>query len=207
MNKQNGFSAVIVLLSILVITALGFTGYYVWNTQQDKNATTSDTQPAVAGAKEDSSKVAEQQVKQTLPNNQDYLVIEEWGVKIPVDKKYSDLSIKKYCDAGNECAFIYSPTQIDLANKISGTCYKPLEDNNIGIIVRYKDPNASRLGATLKDFYPPSVKLGEWYYGYGSPAEATCMYGNANPANNDLSDYYLSSEKDMVEYIKKIQEQ
>ena len=36
MNRQNGFSAVIVLLSILVITVIGFTGYYVWNTQQDK---------------------------------------------------------------------------------------------------------------------------------------------------------------------------
>ncbi len=50
MKKQNGFSAVIVLLSILVVTAIGFTGYYVWNTQQDKKEDTSTTQPAVAGA-------------------------------------------------------------------------------------------------------------------------------------------------------------
>lgn len=55
MAKQSGFSAVIVLLSILVVTAIGFTGYYVWNTQQGKKndtkndssaSTTVDQQPA-----------------------------------------------------------------------------------------------------------------------------------------------------------------
>lgn len=46
MKKQNGFSAVIALLSILVVTAIGFTGYYVWNTQQDmKEDTNSSTAP------------------------------------------------------------------------------------------------------------------------------------------------------------------
>ena len=35
MYKQKGFSAVILLLSLLLIVAIGFTGYYVWNTQNN----------------------------------------------------------------------------------------------------------------------------------------------------------------------------
>jgi hypothetical protein len=31
MNKQKGFSAVIILLALVVIVAVGFAGYYVWN--------------------------------------------------------------------------------------------------------------------------------------------------------------------------------
>ncbi len=37
MNKQKGFSAVILLLSLVLIVAVGFTGYYVWNTQKNKD--------------------------------------------------------------------------------------------------------------------------------------------------------------------------
>ena len=37
MNKQKGFSTVIVLLSVLVVTAVGFAGYYVYNQQENKS--------------------------------------------------------------------------------------------------------------------------------------------------------------------------
>ena len=52
MKNQNGFSAAILLLTILVITAIGLTGYFVWNQQTTKN-------------KEETSQVAgQQQAKQ-----------------------------------------------------------------------------------------------------------------------------------------------
>jgi Tfp pilus assembly protein PilX len=205
MKKQNGFSAVIVLLSILVVTAIGFTGYYVWNTQQDKKEDTSTTQPAVAGA-EETTATTEQTAEQAPQDTQKYLVIEEWGVKIPVDKKYSDLYINKYCvDDRDYCAFIYSPTQITLAKSINGTCYSPADSNNIGRIVRYKNPDGQHLGTTSGLAFPPAKKLGDWYYGFDVPDEATCQYGNANPANNDLSNYYIQFNEDITEYINKIQ--
>lgn len=36
MKNQKGFSVVVVILALLLIVAVGFTGYYVWNSQQSK---------------------------------------------------------------------------------------------------------------------------------------------------------------------------
>ena len=44
MKNQKGFSAVVLLLSLILVVAIGFTGYFVWNTQQNK-----ETKSSVAG--------------------------------------------------------------------------------------------------------------------------------------------------------------
>jgi hypothetical protein len=205
MKKQNGFSAVIVLLSILVVTAIGFTGYYVWNTQQDKKEDTSTTQPAVAGA-EETAATTEQTAEQAPQDTQKYLIIEEWGVKIPVESQYSDLVINRYCENDmNDCAYIFSPTQIKLAKENNAKCYSLENMNNLGSVVRYRDPSAQYMGTTMGKAFYPNIKLANWYYGYRMPSEATCMFDGSNYINNDLTSYYAKFEKDIVEYIKKIQ--
>lgn len=45
MNKQKGFSAVVLLLSLILVVAIGFTGYYVWNTQQNKKEDSAVVEP------------------------------------------------------------------------------------------------------------------------------------------------------------------
>lgn len=44
MKNQKGFSAVLVLLSLILVVAIGFTGYFVWNIQQNK-----ETENSVSG--------------------------------------------------------------------------------------------------------------------------------------------------------------
>lgn len=75
MKKQNGFSVVVVLLSILVVTALGLTGYYVWNTQNNKKDVT----------------IAGNETSKPTVNKIDYISLNALGIKIPetpATKKY-----------------------------------------------------------------------------------------------------------------------
>ena len=43
-NKQKGFSTVILLLSLILVAIVGFTGYYVWNQQNNKKTTENSNQ-------------------------------------------------------------------------------------------------------------------------------------------------------------------
>jgi len=43
-QNQSGFGAVEVLLLLLLVTIVGFAGYYVWNNQQDKSIKTSQSE-------------------------------------------------------------------------------------------------------------------------------------------------------------------
>lgn len=53
MKTQKGFSAVVVLLALLLISIVGFSGYYIWHTQQ--NQETSETQSNITNTPKDSS--------------------------------------------------------------------------------------------------------------------------------------------------------
>lgn len=48
MNKQKGFSLVEGLLVILILTIIGFGGYYVWNRDKDSTASNSETASQIA---------------------------------------------------------------------------------------------------------------------------------------------------------------
>jgi len=163
MKKQNGFSAVIVLLSILVVTAIGFTGYYVWNTQQDKKEDTSTTQPAVAGA-EETAATTEQTAEQAPQDTQKYLVIEEWGVKIamPGSEKATYLFYKPA--AGTETQSLIG---IDYNSSVSAYAKSDA----------LTDKNCSKLGVTMyrttqkPDDSWQNKKVGDYYFvATGSPA-------------------------------------
>ncbi|MCA9351079.1 hypothetical protein KC874_05310 [Candidatus Saccharibacteria bacterium] len=78
MINHKGFSAVIVLLSILVLTAIGFTGYYVWNTQQEDDQLNAANQQSATLVSQEPTNTNNSPV-----DTQKYLVINEWGVKIP----------------------------------------------------------------------------------------------------------------------------
>jgi hypothetical protein len=179
---------------------VGFTAYYVWNTQNNKKEEKSEVASSTETEKD---KPAEEKTPAKV--EQKYLVIKEWGVKIPIDDKYSDLVINRYCENDKDyCAFIYSPTQINLAKSVNAKCYSPESENNLGSVVRYKDPNTQYMGTTMGQAFSPNKKLGDWYYGYKMPNEATCQFDGPNNLNNDLSNYYANFEKDIFNYINSI---
>lgn len=88
MKGQKGFSAVVLLLGILVVTAVGFTAYYVWNTQNNKKEESVVVEPTA----EVKSETVNNNTK--TPDTQKYLVIKEWGVKIPISDKFADLNYR-----------------------------------------------------------------------------------------------------------------
>ncbi len=89
MNKQRGFSTVVLLLGLLLIVAVGFTGYYVWNSQNNKKEDKAEVAPATT-TKQEAKKIEPSPVKE----EQKYLVIKEWGVKIPLSEKITDLTYR-----------------------------------------------------------------------------------------------------------------
>lgn len=80
-TNQKGFSAVEIILVVAVVGLIGAVGWLVYDRQQgNTNAKTETSEPAKAAAsntsqKEDANNTPEDQAK--------YLVIKEWGVKLP----------------------------------------------------------------------------------------------------------------------------
>jgi hypothetical protein len=115
MNKQKGFSAVILLLVLLLLVAVGFTGYYVWNTQNNKNKDVAEVAPATETKQQTPITTTPAPVKE----EQKYLVIKEWGVKIPLSEKINDLT---YRFNGNEGTVTLKTAQlIEYQNQLYGS--------------------------------------------------------------------------------------
>ncbi len=168
MKNQKGFSIVIVLLCILVVSFIGFAGYYVWNTQQDKKEKEVAT---VAGAQEQAPAVKEEsQPTPTAQDAQKYLEIKEWGVKIPLTQTISDAAYN--FDSFNNSAGLY---------KVSYAQYCP--SGYGGYIGRFKDANDPLFArdtvgpGTFDALVARSVKINEYYYYYISPQS---MCGDPN---------------------------
>ena len=159
MKNQKGFSAVIVLLSILVITAIGFTGYYVFSKQRDTKET---PVAAVAGAQEQAKAPAEQPTTPAQPENKDYLVIKEWSVKLPIASTISD--------ATYDLSSGYAMLSKDTYNKQWDNC-----SGGGGSISRFKDANDPMFAEDIspagayEDLLSRSKKIGEYYYYFTSP--------------------------------------
>lgn len=168
MKSQKGFSIIILLLILILLAILGFTGYYVYSTQQNKknadNTKSADnnaaSQPATASsaAKPDATK---------------YLVITEWGVKIPLtntiaDANYTiangyvyvstDALVKKYPDCAANKTTVYAFGR-----------FKSMAD-------AYDQPGGD--GKTYGDMMPNAPKAAGYYY-YGTPSQASCNLNGA----------------------------
>ncbi|MDB5169475.1 MAG: hypothetical protein JWO41_831 [Candidatus Saccharibacteria bacterium] len=91
MNKQRGFSAVIVLLVITVIVLTGAVGWQVMS----KHTTYS---PATASSSETQSTKSVTKTTATPSkgnNSVDFLVIKEWGTKVQLNDKVAGLYLDK----------------------------------------------------------------------------------------------------------------
>jgi hypothetical protein len=79
LRKNNqGFSVIEALLILFILGIIGFVGYFVWHSQKaaDKTYSQTDTSSSPTVTKKTSAVVGK-------TDAQKYLVIKEWGVKIP----------------------------------------------------------------------------------------------------------------------------
>jgi prepilin-type N-terminal cleavage/methylation domain-containing protein len=79
-TNQSGFGLVEVLLVILVLSVIGFGGYYVYHSQKTKSPTSSSQDKGATNT----SKTSTTTKYIVVEDNQAYLDIKEWAVRIPL---------------------------------------------------------------------------------------------------------------------------
>lgn len=180
LKNQKGFSAVVILLALILVAIVGFTGYYVWNTQQDKND--QNKQAAVANTAKQNTANTNQTEK---PDTQKYLIIKEWNVKVPLTDKIADatyvvtngtvyLSTQSLTKKYPECA----------ADKTTVFAYGRYDNPNT------PNPNDPSGETTYGQTLPNAPKVGTYYY-YGVPPQAGCTMDTSTQDNGyeSLSEY------------------
>jgi hypothetical protein len=185
MKNQNGFSAAILLLTILVITAIGLTGYFVWNQQTTKNKEETSQVAGQQQAKQETKTTETPKTETKSEDTQKYLVIKEWEVKVPLQSwGYEKDNLNN--DSQYDSFVLFSNQSKQLAGSSCGTDY------GIGRMVRTK------LTPSPND---PSryIKIGDWYYGLHLFSQKACLDSSGKPTGS--SDYYKSLNQD-IEYIQ-----
>ncbi len=152
MNNQKGFSAVIVLLSLILLVAVGFTGYFVWNTQNSKKDTTAEVAPATATKPE-----TKQETPAPAKEEQKYLVIKELNIVIPLE----DWSYEVRQSELGEYYPIYN-------NKVKSLAAEQCKD-------KYSIASVSKLNGTPgENDSRPNVKIDGIYYALGYTVPLGC---------------------------------
>ena len=170
MNKrQSGFALIEGLLIILILAIIGFGGYYVWHTQKQTDKTL-DTAAATSQKAASTSAQA---------STQKYLLIKEWGVKVPLTS------------ADQDAYYVIKPDRPDTAY-LSLMKYQATEcsaDNtSIGAYFRFtKDQTDDLNGNTLLSENPNASKVGNFYFG-SIHAQAACSTtsDSAEPSQSDV---------------------
>lgn len=154
-QNQHGFSAVELLLVILVLAVLGFGGWYVWNANHKSSVTPQNTTSSTdASSSQTSTK---------------YLTISGQGVRLPLTSELSGLSVGTVEDSG------YSATDKSItirASELDGdwTCAADSNDikGTIGTISITKQDKRSGPGNPIV-----TKKIGETTYGF-EPGGSNC---------------------------------
>jgi hypothetical protein len=89
LNGQKGFTAVAGLLLLVIVGIIGGTGWYVWRAQQSVSESSKNTDYTVTTGVAKAS----ESTKPATQSTTSYLVIKEWGVKLPL---YNDDSNAYY---------------------------------------------------------------------------------------------------------------
>jgi prepilin-type N-terminal cleavage/methylation domain-containing protein len=185
-NKQHGFTLVETLLVLLVITMIGFTGYYVWNTQKDTNKTL-DT----------ASKITQKASSVTTKTEPGKVVIKEWNIEAPYQ---GSLKLEYTFHDNDRTTAWFSSKELDATGE---TCANSIEYG--GWIVRYKaDENhelegggssgqtAAQYASTLP--FPEYAHLGDYYYFYSHP-QAAC---GGNQKSYDIQTETAAAVKNLL---------
>lgn len=86
-SKQRGFSVFVIILLILVLAALGLTGWYVWDkSRADDTAKSSENKSSQVQQKND-AKTDERSVQPDQSEGGKYLVIKEWNVRFALPEE------------------------------------------------------------------------------------------------------------------------
>ncbi len=173
-NNQSGTGVLEALLILVIVGILGFTGWFVWSSQKSANDTynntdKSDALTAAEGkAKADNSSAA----TNSKLIKADYLVVKEWGVKIPIDESLSGLvyTYERFEDGRYLPAFNFESI-------LGGAeCGGP---GAVAYMIRFRANETSSItGELLTATYTGAVRIGDYFYAASLP-QAACSNNQA----------------------------
>lgn len=159
-RNESGFSAVEVLLVLVIVAILGFTGWFVWNSQKNTNKTLSDTNKSQAATSK-----AEKNTPTTADATTKKAAIPEWGVAIgtPEGLDPSEITVT-YVPSQNgkpDAVWVYSSKLKALKN----TCQTNAANTASPFLIITRDTNNStwfNMGAGYSE--KDATKVGDWFY-------------------------------------------
>lgn len=178
-KNQKGFTVIEVLLVLILLSIVGFSGYYVYHTQKS-----SSTKPAISTTASSTSAGKDTTSTQTTTpsDSTQYLVIKEWGVKIPLSDAIKDAVYAYSVEYGAESA--------GLSTKTLAAYGDGCEAGGVGAggidrqTVTEHDQNAQKDDNMNYPVY--SIKVGNYYYQYISP-QGACSGDDRSADNVQLS--------------------
>lgn len=79
-SKYSGFAVLEIVLIFVILGIIGFAGWYVWHSKQNANKAYN----GASASSQEKAKPSGKKKSAPAPPPQQYLVIKEWGVKIPL---------------------------------------------------------------------------------------------------------------------------
>lgn len=179
-HNQSGMGVVEMLLILVVVGILGFTGWFVWQSQQKTNDTfmSANNSQAATFSKDNANRTTNQE------QNAQYLVVKEWNVKVPV----SDINGLSYAVKDKNTVLFSSAYMKSL-------CAEP--GSNAVIVQRGQDADsvdaevgAGRTFAKLATESPDQVyaKVGNYYYVQPDYRGASCSATQGQESNKETAD-------------------
>jgi hypothetical protein len=163
---NNNGSALVVLLSILVVVAIGGVGYMVYSNQNKSNESATTNETGVKDKEE-----AAQPLSEASQITDGYLEIAEFGVKLKLTEETKDAY---YVVKGDNKDWVGISTKE--ISKIYPGCSAE-DDMTMARILTFKDPNQPDPFAgesTMGEAFPDALKVNDIYYAFLSFNQAPC---------------------------------
>jgi hypothetical protein len=210
-SKQSGFAVMEIILIFVILGIVGFTGWYVWNSKKNTNKTY-DSSSAASQAKAASAKKSSN--AKPSPPPQQYLVIKEWGVKIPlsasIEKAHYTISNSS---APEEIVYLLDTTFDNTKNANGKSCAGTYEPGMFAI-ARVKKADINQVpeveGEQSGLLANGESKVMPGYYVSGSAANQAypgCTFLDENTAtlDNNIKTLWTSDKKAFTDAFAQLQ--
>jgi hypothetical protein len=175
-QKQHGFSALIIVLLIALVGVIGFVGWRMYDASQQANS-------------QQATQNTNNQTQQPTDPNEGYVVIKEWGVRF---KPVEGLTGVEYFkpNALNSDNVTFTTTEL---SRLSTYCSSKNGDIILGLLSR-SSAERERAGSVV-------AKIGEYYYQYAGP-QAACTESSEHDAIESKTITALSKSLNSLEAAK-----
>lgn len=198
-SEQKGFALIEILLVIVILGAIGFTGWFVWHSRQAADKSYNDATRSSQGSQarisavndfEGCKKATGSKLQETSPEKcvtkdgktftdtstpapmQPYMVIKEWGVELPLSAGIKD-AYYTYDGTGADGYDSVAYVGTKSLAALDAECAAQPDKTGVGVIFRQSVATHDAHVAKGDPYTVGTVKIGKYYYGY-THAQAAC---------------------------------